>query len=175
MQILTGIVVTLLVALVSFLVIVTPVVIIHELGHFLMARLFGVKVDRFSIGFGKTLFSKTDRSGIEWRIAALPFGGYVRFAGDANVAGVPDQNDLNELKRQIVEAEGPGAERRYYHFKPVWQRALIAVAGPLANAVLAIAIFQSSSVCSVTIRQSQRSVESNPAARPPMRGSRLAI
>jgi regulator of sigma E protease len=127
--------------LVSFLVVVTVVITFHELGHFLMARLFGVKVDRFSIGFGRTIVARTDRSGVEWRIAWLPLGGYVRFAGDANVAGVPDQQDLAELKREIVEAEGPGAERRYYHFKPVWQRALIALAGPLANAVLAIAVF----------------------------------
>jgi regulator of sigma E protease len=121
-----------------FLFVITVVVTIHELGHFYMARLFGVKIDAFSIGFGKTLFSHRDKSGVVWRVAMLPLGGYVKFAGDANVVGVPDANDLAHLKQEIIDAEGPGAERKYYHFKPVWQRALIALAGPLANFVLAV-------------------------------------
>ena len=130
-------------AVLPLLVIFTVVITVPELGHFLGARLFGVKVDRFSIGFGKTLLSRTDKSGVEWRLAALPFGGYVKFSGDANTNGVPDADDLAELKAEIIEAEGPGAERRYYHFKPVWQRALIAAAGPVSNFLLAIFIFGS--------------------------------
>ena len=63
-----------LLSIVSFLVVLTLIVTIHELGHFLVARLFGVKVDRFSLGFGKTLLSRTDKHGIEWRVAALPLG-----------------------------------------------------------------------------------------------------
>jgi regulator of sigma E protease len=126
---------------VPFLFVITIVIAIHELGHFLAARLCGVKVERFSLGFGKTLAAFTDRSGVEWRLASLPLGGYVKFAGDANIVGVPDKEDLAQLRREIVEREGPGAEKKYYHFKNVWQRAFIVAAGPLANFVLAVGIF----------------------------------
>jgi regulator of sigma E protease len=131
----------LLISILPFLVILTTIVTVHELGHFWMARFFGVEVDRFSLGFGKAIASRTDKRGVEWRIGWLPIGGYVRFSGDSNDASLPDGEELETLRRQIVERDGPGAERRYYHFKPVWQRALIAVAGPAANFILAIAIF----------------------------------
>ncbi|WP_299015710.1 M50 family metallopeptidase [uncultured Caulobacter sp.] len=116
------------------------VVTIHELGHFWVARACGVAIDCFSIGFGRALFSWRDKQGVEWRIAAIPLGGYVRFSGDENAASVPDQNDLSAMKRAIVAREGEAAVNRYFHFKPVWQRALIAVAGPMANFILAILI-----------------------------------
>lgn len=116
------------------------VVTIHELGHFWVARACGVAIDCFSIGFGRALFSWRDKQGVEWRIAAIPLGGYVRFSGDENAASVPDQNDLAAMKRAIVVREGEAAVKRYFHFKPVWQRALIAVAGPMANFILAILI-----------------------------------
>ncbi len=116
------------------------VVTIHELGHFWVARACGVAIDCFSIGFGRALFSWRDKQGVEWRIAAIPLGGYVRFSGDENAASVPDQNDLAAMTRAIVAREGEAAVKRYFHFKPVWQRALIAVAGPMANFVLAILI-----------------------------------
>jgi regulator of sigma E protease len=129
-------------ALVGFLVLITPLVVWHELGHFLVGRLFGCKVDRFSIGFGRPIVSWKTRSGMEWWIAWLPLGGYVKFSGDANVASaVPDSSDLAELKREIDATEGPGAYKRYFHFKPVWQRALIVFAGPFMNFVLAVAIY----------------------------------
>lgn len=116
------------------------VVTIHELGHFWVARACGVAIDCFSIGFGRALVSWRDKQGVEWRIAAIPLGGYVRFAGDENAASVPDQNDLSAMKRAIIAREGEAAVHRYFHFKPVWQRALIAVAGPMANFILAILI-----------------------------------
>jgi regulator of sigma E protease len=116
------------------------VVTIHELGHFWVARACGVAIDCFSIGFGRALVSWRDKQGVEWRIAAIPLGGYVRFSGDENAASVPDQNDLSAMKRAIIEREGEAAVNRYFHFKPVWQRALIAVAGPMANFILAILI-----------------------------------
>ncbi|PZR32871.1 RIP metalloprotease [Caulobacter segnis] len=116
------------------------VVTIHELGHFWVARACGVAIDCFSIGFGRALVSWRDKQGVEWRIAAIPLGGYVRFSGDENAASVPDQNDLSAMKRAIIAREGEAAVNRYFHFKPVWQRALIAVAGPMANFVLAILI-----------------------------------
>lgn len=116
------------------------VVTIHELGHFWVARACGVAIDCFSIGFGRALFSWRDKQGVEWRIAAIPLGGYVRFSGDENAASVPDQNDLSAMKRAIIAREGEAAVNRYFHFKPVWQRALIAAAGPMANFILAILI-----------------------------------
>jgi regulator of sigma E protease len=126
---------------IPFLVLITVVVTVHELGHFLTARAFGVAVDRFSIGFGRALLSFKDRWGVEWRLAWLPLGGYVRFAGDENDASVPDQDDLASLRTKIVAREGVGAERRYFYFKPLWQRALVVAAGPAANFLLAIALF----------------------------------
>jgi regulator of sigma E protease len=126
---------------VPFLVIITFIVTIHELGHFLVARACGIAVDRFSIGFGKTIFAVKDRWGVEWRVAWLPLGGYVKFAGDDNVASVPDDDDLESLRARIIEREGLGAEKRYFAFKPLWQRALVVLAGPAANFVLSIALF----------------------------------
>jgi regulator of sigma E protease len=123
-----------------FLVVMMTIVVIHELGHFWAARAFGVAIDRFSIGFGRALVSWRDKSGVEWRIAWAPFGGYVQFAGDENVASVPDQNDLEQLRAQIVAREGPGAADKYLVFKPLWQRAVVAAAGPFANFVLASVI-----------------------------------
>ncbi len=124
-----------------FLFVITVIVTIHELGHFAAARAFGVAIDRFSIGFGRALLSWKDRGGLEWRIGWLPLGGYVRFAGDDNAASVPDQGDLAAMRAAIVQREGPGAERKYFHFKPLWQRALIVAAGPAANFVLAVVLF----------------------------------
>ncbi len=127
--------------IVPFLLVLTFIVTIHELGHFLVARAFGVKVDRFSIGFGKTITARTDKRGTEWRLAWLPLGGYVKFAGDLDASSVPDQAGLAELRQRVIAEGGAGAERDYFHFKPIWQRALIVAAGPAANFLLAIVLF----------------------------------
>ncbi|HXQ45939.1 MAG TPA: M50 family metallopeptidase [Caulobacteraceae bacterium] len=124
-----------------FLFVLLLVITVHEFGHFFAARLFGVAIERFSIGFGRAIFSRRDRAGVEWRIGWFPIGGYVMFAGDENAASVPDQNDLVVMRREIIAREGPGAERKYLPFKPVWQRAIVAAAGPAANFVLAVTIF----------------------------------
>ena len=128
--------------LLPFLAVLTLVVTIHELGHFWAARACGVAVDRFSIGFGRALFRRTDRKGVEWVVGWLPLGGYVRFAEDDSAAtSVPDRETLETMRADIQRREGPGAERRYFHFKPVWQRAIIVAAGPIANFILAIVLF----------------------------------
>src|SRR5271165_6577185 len=106
-----------LVHVAPFLIMISLIVIVHELGHLLTAKAFGVAIDCFSIGFGRPIASWHDRSGMEWRIAWLPLGGYVRFSGDENVASVPDQNDLAALRRDIVARHGAGAERKYLPFK----------------------------------------------------------
>jgi regulator of sigma E protease len=124
-----------------FLFVLLLVITVHEFGHFIVARAFGVAIERFSIGFGRALVSWRDRSGIEWRIGWIPVGGYVMFAGDENAASVPDANDLDELRRAIVAREGPAAVRKYLPFKPLWQRAAVAAAGPAANFLLSIVLF----------------------------------
>ena len=124
-----------------FILVVGVVVTVHEFGHFLAAKALGTKIDQFSIGFGKPLAHWTDRAGVEWRLGWLPIGGFVRFAGDENAASVPDQDDLQALRRELVAREGEAALSRYYHFKPLWQRAVISAAGPFANFLLSIAIF----------------------------------
>ena len=129
--------------IVPFLVVLTLVVTIHELGHYWVARAFGVAIDRFSIGFGRPILRWRSRSGTQWQVGWIPMGGYVKFAGDDNAASVPDAEDLARLRREVLEREGPAALKRYFHFKPIWQRALVVAAGPVANFILAIAIFTS--------------------------------
>ncbi|HEX4026335.1 MAG TPA: RIP metalloprotease RseP [Rhizomicrobium sp.] len=116
----------------AFLFVITVVVFFHELGHFLLARAFGVKVDVFSVGFGKEIFGWTDRVGTRWKISWLPIGGYVKFAGDADAASRPDV----EAATRMTATE----RERVLMFKPLHQRALVAASGPLANFVLAIVL-----------------------------------
>jgi regulator of sigma E protease len=119
--------------LVPFLFVLSLVVFFHELGHFLVARLCGVRILVFSIGFGPEIVGFNDRHGTRWKIAAIPLGGYVKFFGDENAASVPDGTRL--------EAMNPGDRAHSFFFQPVIKRAAIVVAGPLANFVLAIVIF----------------------------------
>lgn len=130
-----------LIYIVPFLLVLTLVVTIHELGHYWVARLFKVKIDRFAIGFGRAILQRTDKRGVEWRVGWMPLGGYVKFSGDLDASSVPDQAGLAELRQRVIAEQGPAAVRDYFHFKPVWQRALITAGGPFANFVLAIAIF----------------------------------
>src|SRR3954452_17278659 len=109
-----GLLPSLVIAALSFLVVVGVVVTIHEFGHFLAAKALGTKIDQFSIGFGKPLAHWTDKSGVEWRLGWLPIGGFVRFAGDDNAASVPDQDDLEDLRRDLIAREGEAALGRYY-------------------------------------------------------------
>ena len=127
--------------IVPFLLVIGVVVTIHELGHFLAGKAVGAKIDQFSIGFGKPLAHWTDRAGVEWRIGWLPIGGFVRFAGDDNAASVPDRDDLDALRREVIAREGREALSQYHQFKPIWARAVISAAGPAANFVLSITIF----------------------------------
>lgn len=127
--------------LTPFILVLALVVVVHELGHFLAARACGVAIERFSIGFGRPIFARRDRSGVEWRVGWIPLGGYVMFAGDPNVASVPDAAGLEAMKAEILARDGPEALARQYHFKPVWQRAFVTAAGPAANFLLAIFLF----------------------------------
>lgn len=124
-----------LLSIVAFVAVISFVVVIHELGHYWAGRIFGVHSEAFSIGFGPEVIGWTDRLGTRWRVAALPLGGYVRFRGDENAASAPDRAALEALRQSHEAAD------TVLHFKPVWQRAIIVAAGPIANFLLAIIIF----------------------------------
>ena len=118
---------------VPFLFVLSLVVFFHELGHFLIARLCGVRILVFSIGFGPELVGFNDRHGTRWKIAAVPLGGYVKFFGDENAASVPDAPRLDTME--------PAERAESFFFQPVFKRAAIVAAGPIANFLLAIVIF----------------------------------
>ncbi|MGW8207143.1 MAG: M50 family metallopeptidase, partial [Hyphomicrobiaceae bacterium] len=119
--------------LLSFLFVLGVVVFFHELGHFLVARWCGVSVKAFSIGFGREILGFYDKHGTRWRIAWLPLGGYVKFMDDESAASTPSSDAI----RNMSPEERAGS----FHLKPLWQRAAVVVAGPIANFILAIVIF----------------------------------
>lgn len=116
-----------------FVFVLTIVVFFHELGHFLIGRWCGVKVDAFSLGFGPEIAAFVDRRGTRWRLAWIPLGGYVKFHGDANGASGGKSGDADAM---------PDDERKVSFFaQPVWKRAAIVAAGPAASFLLGILIF----------------------------------
>lgn len=120
-----------LLTIAAFLLMLGPLVFIHELGHYLVGRWCGIKADVFSIGFGREIAGWTDKSGTRWKLSLLPLGGYVRFAGDMSPAGLSDPAWL---------ALPPEERGRTFQSKPVWQRTLVVLAGPFANFALAFVI-----------------------------------
>lgn len=120
--------------LLAFIAVIGPLVFVHEMGHYLAGRWFGVKAEAFSVGFGREIAGWTDKRGTRWKIGWLPLGGYVRFAGDMNPALQPTPDWL---------ALPPAERNRTFQAKPVWQRAIIVAAGPFVNFVVAILILAS--------------------------------
>ena len=120
--------------IIPFIILITVVVFVHEYGHYYFARKFGVGVTDFSIGFGKEIFGFYDRLGTRWKFCIIPLGGYVKFFGDRNVFSQAEQEEL--LKRYKKEDQ-----QKLFVTKPLYQRSLIVLAGPLANFLLAILIF----------------------------------
>lgn len=118
--------------IVSFLVVLTIVVFVHEMGHFWVARMNGVRVEVFSIGFGPELFGWSDRRRTRWKVCALPLGGYVKMFGDANAVSAPGN---------ALVAMTPEERAVAFQHKRLGQRAAIVAAGPLANIVLTILVF----------------------------------
>ena len=114
----------------AFIAAIGPLVFIHEMGHYLVARWCGVGAETFSIGFGREVAGWTDKRGTRWKIGWLPLGGYVKFVGDMTASS------------QSVDAAdiAPSDRHRAFHLKPVWKRFLIVLAGPAANFLLAILI-----------------------------------
>jgi regulator of sigma E protease len=117
--------------LVAFVCALGPLVFFHELGHYLVARLFGIPAETFSIGFGHSIVGWTDRRGTRWKVGWLPLGGYVKFVGD--MSPVSDPGDLDKVPEHLRD--------RVFQVRPVWQRFLVVLAGPAANFLLAILIF----------------------------------
>ncbi|WP_244488951.1 RIP metalloprotease RseP [Devosia sp. Root635] len=117
---------------VPFLAVLTVIVFVHEMGHYLVARWNGVAIDAFSIGFGRELIGWNDRHGTRWKISAVPLGGYVRFTGDMNAASVPDPDTLANVDPELAP--------RLFANKNVWQRIAVVAAGPLANVILTFLI-----------------------------------
>lgn len=118
-------------SILAFVLVIGPLVFVHELGHYLAGRWFGVKADEFSIGFGRAIAGFTDKRGTFWKFGWLPLGGYVKFAGDMDPSGRPSAEWLAL----------PAAERaQTFQSKPLWQRAIIVAAGPVTNFLVAILI-----------------------------------
>jgi regulator of sigma E protease len=119
--------------LVPFLFVLTVVVFVHEMGHYLVGRACGIGVNAFSIGFGPELIGFNDRRGTRWKLCAIPLGGYVKFVGDMNATSSPTSPEtatLSEAERKVA-----------FHTQPVWKRAATVFAGPLFNFLLTIAVF----------------------------------
>ncbi len=119
----------------AFVIALSVIVAIHEYGHYIVGRWCGIRADVFSLGFGPILYSRHDKHGTRWQIAALPFGGYVKFAGDANAASGKDENAMENV------ADDPVRLRETMHGAPLWARALTVAAGPVFNFAMSIIIF----------------------------------
>jgi len=118
---------------VSFIVALSIIVAVHEYGHYIVGRWTGIHAEVFSLGFGPVLASRVDRRGTKWQIAALPFGGYVKFLGDADGSSRRDETAMTGLSPQEL--------RHTMHGAPLWARALTVLAGPVFNFLLTIVVF----------------------------------
>lgn len=119
--------------LLSFILILSIIVFIHEFGHYIIARLCGVKIETFSIGFGREIFGWTDRAQTRWKFSLLPLGGYVKMYGDQTPASTPDNDKLEKMSEQEKQVS--------FYYKPLWKKSLIVFGGPLFNFLTTIAIF----------------------------------
>ncbi|WP_371870733.1 RIP metalloprotease RseP [Sandarakinorhabdus glacialis] len=117
--------------LLTYILMVAVLVVVHEGGHYLAGRMFGIKIDAFAVGFGRELFGWNDKRGTRWKVNLVPLGGYVKFTGDMNEASQPSPEVLAL----------PAAERAdLFVSKPLWQRAIVVAAGPAINFAFAILI-----------------------------------
>lgn len=122
-----------LTTVVPFLFVLTVVVFVHEMGHYLVGRWCGIGVREFSIGFGPELLGFNDRHGTRWKLSAVPLGGYVKFVGDMSATSDPNAQETETLT--------PEERKTAFHLQPVWKRALTVFAGPAFNFLLTIAVF----------------------------------
>jgi regulator of sigma E protease len=117
--------------IIPFLVVLTVLVFVHELGHYLVARRNGVRIEVFSIGFGPEIFGWYDRAGTRWKLSAVPLGGYVKMYGDADASSLPSDSlaTMSDEDRAVS-----------FHHKRLWQRIAVVAAGPAANFIFAIVL-----------------------------------
>lgn len=127
--------------LVNFIIALSVVVFVHELGHFLVARWNKVKCESFSIGFGPELIGYTDRHGTRWKFSLIPLGGYVKMFGEADIAN-PGAKDSDNDGEETVEYEMTPEEKAVsFKYKTLGQRSAIVFAGPAVNFIFAILVF----------------------------------
>ena len=119
--------------IVAFVAALSVIVAVHEYGHYIVGRWTGIHAQVFSLGFGPVLYSRVDRRGTRWQIAALPFGGFVKFLGDADAASGKDADAMGGLT--------PEERRRTMHGAPLWARSATVAAGPIFNFILSILVF----------------------------------
>lgn len=113
-----------------FVVVLSVLVFVHEFGHYWVAKKSGVKIEAFSIGFGKEIFGWSDKSGTRWKISIIPMGGYVKMFGDADPASKPDEEGLKEMTEEEREVS--------FFFMPLHKRIAIVAAGPIFNFIFAL-------------------------------------
>lgn len=118
----------------AFVVSLCLVIFVHELGHYSVARLFGVRVDNFSIGFGREIVGRTDRHGTRWSLSWIPLGGYIKIFGDVD----PANPHIWDHDRQEKRALTPEELEQAFFTKRIWQRSLIVLAGPLINILFTV-------------------------------------
>jgi regulator of sigma E protease len=133
METLSGIYAFLMGNIVTFILVLSLLVFVHEMGHYLVARWSGIRILAFSVGFGPEIFGFTDRHGTRWKISVIPLGGYVRFFGDEDSSSKPDTDKIAAMSEEDRARSFAGAK--------LWKRAATVAAGPIANFLLAIAIF----------------------------------
>lgn len=132
-----------LLTILATIIALSIIVAVHEYGHYIVGRWSGIHAEAFSIGFGPTLFKRVDKRGTEWKISAIPLGGYVKFLGDANAASAgKDEGFLD----QIVHEEREKELRRSMFGAPLWARALTVAAGPIFNFIMGALIFAATSI-----------------------------
>ena len=117
----------------AFVIALSVIVAVHEYGHYIVGRWCGIKADVFSLGFGPVLWSRPDKHGTVWQIAALPFGGFVKFMGDADASSTGVDGAIHEMDDET--------RRMTMHGAPLWARSLTVAAGPVFNFVLSILVF----------------------------------
>ena len=128
--------------LLPFLALISVLVFVHEWGHYIVARLCGVKVETFSIGFGKKIWSRVDRAGCQWQVALIPLGGYVKMFGDTDPASAVHTENVKDSQGH-VRPMTPAERDQAFFTKPVWKRAAIVFAGPAINFLFAIVVLAS--------------------------------
>lgn len=131
--------------IIGFLLLITPVVFFHELGHYWVARKAGVIVEVFSIGFGPELYGRIDKNGTRWRIAAIPFGGFVKMRGDEDAASTPRQDSTPRQEHGQDSTPRQGQDNAHvkgsFGGAGLYWRMAIVLAGPIANFILGILLF----------------------------------